>query len=392
LKRFLKANLNSEIYARLRNYKVVIRRYWLFFTKGGAGYLTVEGIINQMGKRWKNRVAKLRGYPGKRILWVGCFPAWHRNVGDQAQTHALELFFEDKYPDHHLITFTRHEVGSRRWEKIVKLINSDDFVFIHSTGDFGSKYYQQKFYRGGLSWTEVRRKIVAEFPNNHVVQLPVSVFYQEGAEGEQVAKDDRLAYAGKNFMVMCREGASLEILNDRKICEAIFFPDFVFYLNPEKTKRQRSKILLMLRGPDKESIFDDDQKNRIRELLESASLNVEFNDIMAARFPMFPSIRKKYMDVLARKYQEYELVVTDRMHGMIMAVITNTPSIALDEAIPHKLSGYRSMLGDSVAFVSDCREIPSVAGQVLGESYIETDLRKYFENFREYPQQDRLSA
>ena len=114
----------------------------------------------------------------------------------------------------------------------------------------------------------------------------------------------------------------------------------------------------MLRGPDKESIFDDSQKLQIQKLLESVTPDVEVNDIMHAGFPMFPSIREKYMKVLARKYQGYNLVVTDRMHGMIMSVVTQTPCIALNEAIPHKLAGYKDFLSDSVEFVDDINDIP----------------------------------
>ena len=74
MKHFLKANLNSEIYAHLRNYKVVIRRYWLFFTKGGASYLTVGGIAklldrpterSDFGARGRKRIEEI--YSWRRV-------------------------------------------------------------------------------------------------------------------------------------------------------------------------------------------------------------------------------------------------------------------------------------------------------------------------------------
>lgn len=381
LKDKLKDLMGPMVLQYLRRIKVWFRRKRLFLTKG-IKYLTWGAVVTRLQAKTKNLLWHLRGCPGKKILWVGCFPYWHRNVGDQAQTLALEKFFADKYPDHHVIVVTRQEVGTSRWQRIVEIIKPDDLIMIHSTGDFGSKYISQKSYIGGLSWAEVRREIVNTFPQNRLVQLPVTVFYQDDDEGEQAVLDDREAFRDKNFITLCRESRSLEILTQRDICRHEFFPDFVFYLKPEITNETRSGVLLLLRGKDGESLFSDADKDHIKTLLESVTPDVDAIDIMKADFPMPPVIRENFINEVMLKFQNYELVVTDRMHGMILAVITQTPCIALDEAIPHKLSGYRRLLSPSVTFLSNLPEISVAVEQAMKKPYVTTDLRRSFEAFK----------
>jgi hypothetical protein len=68
------------------------------------------------------------------------------------------------------------------------------------------------------------------------------------------------------------------------------------------------------------------------------------------------------------------------MHGMIFAVINHIPCVALDDAIPHKISGYRGLLEGAVEFADSIESIPECITNVT-QNYNAIDFHPYFEDF-----------
>ena len=74
--------------------------------------------------------------------------------------------------------------------------------------------------------------------------------------------------------------------------------------------------------------------------------------------------------------------MTDKMHGMITAVITGTPCIALNGGIPHKIKAYESFLSGAVIFIDDVSGIANAVEQIRSTEYKRIDLSDYFDKFR----------
>ena len=100
-----------------------------------------------------------------KLFWIGCFPPRVHSVGDHAQTLAVEKFLRENFSDYEIVRFYRTEVK----KFFQQSVRDDDLIFIHSSGDFGDLY---------SGWHDIRKKIISSFPNNRIIQLPVSVFYQ----------------------------------------------------------------------------------------------------------------------------------------------------------------------------------------------------------------------
>jgi len=303
-------------------------------------------------------------------------------MGDQAQTVAIEKFINKKFPDYRLFCFDREEYGSKEWVRITSKINKNDVIIFSSTGDFGSRYFHIKNYLGKYSWADVRRNIVEKYLENKIIQLPVTVYYGDTDDEKVVIQLDKKIYSNaENFVILCREPVSCSILDQLDIGKHFFFPDFVFYYKPRIHSFKRNGILLTLRNG--ESAFTKQDKERIAVILKNQSLIVDDKDIMRAPFPVYESVREKYLEKICMEIQKYQLMVTDRMHGMILAVITQTPCVVLDAAIPHKISGYESFLGGAVQFARNINALDGTIKSALQSEYRWIDIGHYFDEFRE---------
>jgi pyruvyl transferase EpsI len=85
------------------------------------------------------------------------------------------------------------------------------------------------------------------------------------------------------------------------------------------------------------------------------------------------------------KLQEFasgRLVITDRLHGMLFAVITSTPCIAIDNC-SHKVSGTYGWLKSIpfVQLVTDISEIENAVDVVMHSSFGRFDAEGFSENY-----------
>ena len=316
-----------------------------------------------------------------KIIWMGFFPEGQSNLGDQAQTLAVEKFFKEHFPNTEVVGFDRGQSQSHEdLLKISDIVNEGDLIFIHSSGDFGSKSYPKPYGVRGRkkSYHYVRRRIISMFPNNKIFHLPTTVWYSSDKTGESTLKEDQEFYKDKkNFLLMCREDVSYEIIAKNIECESKFFPDFVFYLTPTITNVVRDGAILNLRT-DRESRFDKKTICEIEKLVQRSFPKTKSKNIHKLPKRFSNKNREDYTNKMFSEYQHSQVVITDQMHSMIFAVINKTPCIALDDAIPHKLSGYKNILSKSVKFAENIADIPHLIEQISSEEYQETNLSEYY--------------
>ena len=364
----------------------------LFFVQKIIAYCSVSAFWQAIIRKY----IRIKGLLGikKKIIWVGCFAPHASSVGDQAQSLAVEIFLRKHFSDYQVHRFLRNEVGGVRWKKIVSGVKKEDIVMIHSSGDFGSRYRtcydrcitMKDAHKIGMltmeySWHDIRRIIILSFPNNPIIHLPTTVYYEENEKGKETLRQDKKYYENKSITILCREPESHAIIASNFNCKSFFFPDFVFYLKPSLLKIGRKGALLLLRA-DSESKYTRSGRCAIKEKVKSVVSDVLDENIHKVTFPIIELIRENYINSIFRIYQSRRVVITDMMHGMIFAVINKTPCVALDEAIPHKISAYKDILGKSVAFADSIDMIPACIQEALDKPYRETDMSAYFENFR----------
>ena len=105
-------------------------------------------------------------------------------------------------------------------------------------------------------------------------------------------------------------------------------PDIALSMNYSNPNNNRNGILCVLRN-DKENINGDDFKIYISNLCDELNQKVAMYDTV---FPYFikSGERKKFAEEKLEPFLHSRLVITNRLHGMILSVVTGTPCIALD--------------------------------------------------------------
>lgn len=263
--------------------------------------------------------------PEERYIWLMNTP-YHGNIGDAAITVA-----EKKYL---LCTFEEDEVidiSSKEYEKNKELlcesIKKKDIIFITGGG-----------YMGEL-WEEEDKRVkdmIERFPDNKIIFLPQTFYY---SKSENITADKEFYDKHKDILFIHREKKSYDffaqnIVEDdyRNQC----FPDMVLSLKGKKDDETRENVLLCFRS-DKESFLPEEARQAIRQLLKKKDIRYYEEDTVVNY--VVPS--KAAEGILERKllnYRKCKLVITDRLHSMIFAYITNTPCIVFDN-LTQKISG-----------------------------------------------------
>jgi len=315
----------------------------------------------------------------KKILWLGNFPASNRSVGDHAQVVAVQKWITDFLPEWEVERKDREETV-RRLPSLFETVDDNDLVFIHSSGDFGTL---------DPIWHGVRKKIMT-LPCR-VVQLPVTVsYYPVSSRGPRLtlegcarvlAEDKSFLDARRNVLLMAREPVSHRILEANFTCKSMMVPDFAFYLRPNFEYGERSGVLVVIRN-DHEAALTSEMKKAMMAKLR-ARFDVVAKDVQVSQCDLTDSVRGQYIDSVLRHYPHFKAVVTDRMHAMIFATLTNTPCVAIDDRIPHKISGFRELLSSAVEFVSNSDQVPVAVEKVIEREYQHVDLKPFFSNLKE---------
>jgi len=375
MKEIIRRYLNKDIKNYLYNIKIFLRRLGLLFFKGHK-YISLSGSLHYLCKKAKDFRYVIGPTYKNKIVWLGAFPPMHSNMGDHAQTLAVEQFFNNEFPEYHVIRIYRDKINIARLKKISSTLGKNDLVFIHSSGDFGSKYHDIE-----NSYCKKRKEIINIFNKNKIIHLPTTVYYENNEKGRIILEQDKQFYKHKDITILGRESISSDFLASNFECNSRFFPDFVFYLKPNIIKKSRKGALLLLRS-DLESGLSNEERNKIIDIVKEFTKGVHDKDILKSYIPVIDIILKNYIESICDIYQNYEFVITDRMHGMIIAIVTRTPCIAISGGIPHKISAYKSFFSKSVEFISEIEEIGSAIKRIRSKFYQESDLSSYFDNFR----------
>lgn len=368
------------IYNQLHIARRKMRRARRFFVYGSR-YISVRYLIQNARHTISRSLSSVNAVE-RKLIWIGPFPSGHRNVGDHAQTLAVEQFLAKHFSDYEIIRVDRNHkdaaaIDESMLERLSRRFTPDDLVLIHSSGDFGSKHFRPEG-----CWHETRKAIIRTFPQCRVIQLPTTVTYDDNEMGRRLLEEDIEFFRRPNVTILCRELVSLQTIEDKFECECQFFPDFVFYLQRPQRVSQRTGVLVILRA-DSESALTSEKKRELFVNLKNAFGNISETDILHSRFNVIDATKQKYIDYVLDEYEKYELVVTDRMHGMISGVVTNTPCIALNGGISHKISAYKSFLKDAVIFQDEIDFSTQSLLDCVRSPASPPDLSPYFDTFRD---------
>ncbi|MCQ2272824.1 MAG: polysaccharide pyruvyl transferase family protein [Bacteroidales bacterium] len=271
------------------------------------------------------------------------------NLGDVAITYAQTEFLSERFPNAEIIEIpiSKTFAGIKAIKRIVK---KDDIITIVGGGNMGDMYDDIEF---------LRQLVIKSFKNNRIISFPQTLDFSKTLSGRfSLAKAKRIYSSHPNLTILARESVSYHLMkhhfykNDIKLV-----PDIVMTLDERQTGESRKGVILCLRNDSEKKT---DVRDEIVKLLETSSMEYKDYDTHIGRGNLSQEERLGELHKIWSAFSHSELVITDRLHGMIFAFITGTPAIVFPN------SNFK--IHACYEWIKDCGYIKFVEESTLGDS------------------------
>ena len=256
----------------------------------------------------------------------------HGNVGDLAIRIAQEDFLAQLLPHHRVVSIPISQTLPSI-QSIARHLDPSDVVTITGGGNMGGLYPD----------IEALRQMVIHFCRRaRIVCFPQSLeFGKTRFRGLATHRLHRTYSAHPNLTVLARESNTLAALNHifpaaSRVVTALA-PDTAFMLRHARAEtRSRAGVVFALRN-DREAVMSSADKRRLWDLALEASPSVSLSDTHLGAGRWGSDEIRTVVEAKLEEFARAELVITDRLHGMILSVVAGTPCVALPSGTP-KLS------------------------------------------------------
>lgn len=267
----------------------------------------------------KDKNEELEKYKEKKKVILMQTPT-HKNLGDHAIAYAEKEFIKRTLPNYNVLEVPFWEVYGKA-KKIKSIMRKDDLIFIIGGGNMTDMYIDEEY---------MRRFIIKYFRKFNVISFPQTIDFSDSIIGK------------------------LELLKSKRVYsknKILLTPDIVLFLD-KRNNEKREGVVTCLRN-DEEGVLDKGVKE---EILKKIKLN--FNNIVITDTVIDKDVsineREMELNKIWSMFRKAEVVITDRLHGMIFCAITATPCIVLSNS-NHKIEqSYKNWLSnlEYIKFIS----------------------------------------
>lgn len=211
-------------------------------------------------------------------------------------------------------------------KSIKKLTDSTDVILISGGGFLGSLW----LYNGEVNV----RNIIEEYPDNRIIILPQTIYFEDNKRGKAEFEKSRLVYnSHKNLTIIAREEETYKQIRDflNEGDRVKLLPDMALFYKKSKESmaKQREKYALICLRRDKEGLISNEMKASIEDSLKIRGLDNKLIS-MHSGYLSGAEGRMRQIDDKLKEISSATLVITDTLHCMISAALTGTTCIALN--------------------------------------------------------------
>lgn len=256
----------------------------------------------------------------------------HGNIGDQALGYAGRRFVDDHFGDREIVEVTMPDLF-REIFPLKRHIQQGDLVFVQGGGSMGTRYPIEELARW-LIFSQLAKNVRILFPQS-------SSFDLKSVPGKWMTTISKMIYKkfSNNLIICIRDRYSLRFMQENfPGVSFYFFPDIVLYLDEFKSNRPRSGVMYCLRE-DVESRFSEAERKNLMAKIEQRFQKTEAFHTTIDNTSFSISDGRKEVEKLVQRLGNAELVITDRLHGVILSYISNTPVLAIP-TVDHKLTEF----------------------------------------------------
>lgn len=305
----------------------------------------------------------------KKIIIMGI--PHHGNIGDNAIAIAEEELIKKFFPQYELYMMQEKYLDICV-KKVRKIIKDQDIIMLHGGGNIGDTYERPE---------KGRREVIKTFPNNKIIIFPQTAYFSDTIEGQkQLEKSKEIYNNHKNLIIFAREEKSYEFMKKNFYnCKIYLTPDMVMTLN-KSIDLDRKGALLLFRT-DKEKTLENESIKKIKEIVKTKFEKYTISDMNLGSgiVNIGGKKREKILDNKFKQFQTSQIVITDRLHGMIFAAITETPCVVFGN-FNHKITESYKWL-ENLEYIRFCDNMNEIEDII--EEVIKTKNRKYDNKFAE---------
>lgn len=256
------------------------------------------------------------------------------NIGDLAISAAQRNFITNELADYALINIPISKTRVRI-DSIKKQIKPNDIVTIVGGGNMGVMYPDIE---------ELRQLVIRSFPNNRIVCFPQTLDWDESVKSDHAIQRIVKIYSKHpDIHIFTRESITHTKLNELfssySNVNIGLVPDIVMSATAQTLGAQESLepagILRCLRN-DKESALSSAQYAALDEALAGTGFEIIKTDTHAGGSQLGEAHCAILLADKLTQFRSAKLVVTDRLHGMILCLLAGTPCLVLPNS-NHKI-------------------------------------------------------
>lgn len=292
----------------------------------------------------------------------------HGNLGDQAIAIGEMNFLKDFFLKEKCIEMDSDMIRKYS-DTFIKFVIKKKTILVHGGGFLGDLYMREE---------EMVRKVIQSFPNNKIVVFPQTLYFKEGNEKEK-NKTIRIYEKHNNLSICMREQFSYDLAKSMfKNVKVYLIPDMVLYLDRIKETNKEDKCVFCLRS-DKEGILSDSDKKSIKNICtEKLGNEIKETDTVVS-YNVFVKDRYKCVYDKINEFASAKYVITDRLHGMVMAYLARTEVFVFNNC-NYKVRGIYSWIKDNkkIHLVESVEQFENILNSKSDFEDVDIDLHSYY--------------
>ncbi len=287
----------------------------------------------------------------------------HGNLGDHAiALSTLNLLTEMKIK---YIEITTAQLIRLKRHRKLKVMNGHRII-VNGGGNLGTLWFDVE---------ELFRGIINANPNSVIFCLPNTIFYENTDWGNKELENSKIIYnKHSSIQLYARENLSFKFMNGL-YRNVKLVPDMVLFMDKSQTQKDRNGCLICLRN-DREKTRTEEQEKKILATADNLfHEHIKYTD-MCLTHGIPPEKREKALEEKFDEFKSAQLVITDRLHGMIFSAITGTPCIVIDSKSPKVRGCYEWIHNlDYIRFADNVEQIEGLYKQMpKGENHYDNRL------------------
>lgn len=293
----------------------------------------------------------------------------YANLGDQAIAYAIRGFACENFPDYEFVEILQEEFP-KYYKYLKKNIKNTDMIFMIGGGNMGNVYH---------IYEAARRFVIKNFLDIPIIIFPQTIDYSDNILGKLSALTARKIYGkNDNLLVTAREKYSYDSMKRLYKNQVVLCPDIVLSISKTKFNLQRNKIGICLRN-DCETNMKQVDHDAIISCVKKINMPIIKIDTISNENHIDFQRRETVLIEKFKEIAQCKLFITDRLHGMIFAYLTETPCIVFSNNNKKIIGVYEWLKNISyIKFVKNINELDENISYILNHKNID-DCIKYEE-------------